>query len=160
MQCENKGIFFKLHKYKVLLSQYLIRTWLSFSWVWFIKKHAINIRKQLSLRNLPPKKRVIFAKYKLYWNSPRLTSLRLASPCLSFNGLPLFLETENSLRALYQAPAAPSHAPSPSFLPLCYVIPQTQQAPSPTVSSAHYSFGVGHSSLNCWSATSYPSCRS
>lgn len=53
--------------------------------------YAIDIWKQLSLRNLPPKKRVIFAKSKLYQNPPLLTSLLLAFPCSSFRGIPLFL---------------------------------------------------------------------
>ena len=50
--------FLELNKYKVLLSQYLIGTWLSFSWVWFFKeicnqylKAAVIKRREWSLQN-------------------------------------------------------------------------------------------------------------
>lgn len=144
--------FFFLKLNKVLLSQYLIRTWLSFSWVRFIKKYAINVWKQLSLRNLSPKSDR--SKMQIVSNSTpaHFPSVSLFILLWSFIVLRR-VKTLWSLSTSPLSPAAPSHAPSPSFLPLCPVIPHTHQAPSVTWSSVCCSFGMGHFSFNCWPST-------
>lgn len=123
IKCENRRLaffFFKLNKYKVLLSQYLIRTWLSFSWVWFIKKIFNQYLKAAVI------KRVIFAKCKLYYNPPLPTFLLQAFLCWPFT-VPWREKTPGKLSTRpLSPPAAPSHAPSLGWATL----PGSSRSPS------------------------------